>query len=338
MKANFKIINEGGIVIVIGRVDTGKSTFCRHLASEALKEGKNVAVIDSDVGQSWIGPPTTVAMKVYSENPKPILFPDSFYFVGSVTPERHLLQTVVGVRQVLDSALKAKVDLVVIDTTGLVDGRIGKVLKSSKIEAVRPNHIVCIQRDGELETLIKGYETDSTCNIYRISPAREVKKKSRESRCSYRIEKFCQYFSDFAVYEVSFSQINGQRISFLNGREANDKELENISKVIDHKVLYAEWSSKSLFAVTENEVNQASFRKLCGYFSLKELYTYTPGYFKKRLVAIIDRSGEPVCLALIEDIDFCRKILTLRGSKDATEVTRAIQFSSFRLDDLDLSY
>ena len=86
-----KIMTTGRVVMVIGRVDTGKSTFCRHLASVAIKRGLKVGIVDADVGQSWIGPPTTVGMKIFTQDPAPALFPDSFYFVGSVSPERHLL-------------------------------------------------------------------------------------------------------------------------------------------------------------------------------------------------------------------------------------------------------
>jgi polynucleotide 5'-hydroxyl-kinase GRC3/NOL9 len=315
--------------MVIGRVDTGKSTFCRHLASAAIARGLKVGIVDADVGQSWIGPPTTVGMKIFTEDPAPALFPDSFYFVGSVSPERHLLQTTVGVKRMVDAAISADSELVIVDTTGLVDGPIGRALKSSKIDLVKPDHIVCFQRAGELETLIKGVEAN--CRIHRLETSRNVKKRNQNSRRTYRQERFREYFSDFTSLEFHFSQLHGQRTTFLNGRRASEKELENLSEIIDDRVLYAEWSFRDLFIVTVDRISGSTARQLCNYLSINELNANTPQDFQQILTALIDDRGEPICLALIEKIDFSKNTVTAKCKKSAAEYARAIQFSRFRL-------
>lgn len=45
-------------VIVVGVTDTGKSTFCRYLASCLVEAGIEVSLVDADVGHCTIGPPT----------------------------------------------------------------------------------------------------------------------------------------------------------------------------------------------------------------------------------------------------------------------------------------
>lgn len=317
--------------MVIGRVDTGKSTFCRQLASIALERGLSVAIVDSDVGQSWIGPPTTVGMKIVNGEPSPTVFPDSFYFVGSITPEKHLLQTIVGAKRMVENAEKAHTDLIIIDTTGLVDKPIGRALKLSKIGLIKPDHIVCFQRNSELEMLIKGIESDS-CHVHRLEPSKNVERKNSDFRTKYRNEQFNRYFSDFTIQELQFSQLRGQWDVFLNGRQANEKELDNISQILDCKAIYAEWSFRGLFVVTTQKIDWLASRRICSHLKIEDLYTRTPEDFFHLLVALIDSRGEPVCLGLIEDIDFVNGIIKIRCKNGVASFIKAIQFSDFRLN------
>lgn len=323
-----KISADIGIVMVIGRVDTGKSTFCRQLAFSALERGRKVAIVDSDVGQSWIGPPTTVGMKMVVQDFTSALFPDSFYFVGSISPERHLLQIVVGVKRMIERAIFAGADLVIVDTTGLIDGNIGRVLKTSKIDLVKPDHLVCFQRGGELDTLVKGFET--VLHVHRLRPSKDVIPKSQDFRRNYRQKQFDDYFSEFVSQDFNFSQFKAQKNIFLNGRRANISELSNLSDIVEDEVFYAEWSFKGLFIVTQNRIDDLTARKLYNYFNINFLKSNIPEDFQKLLVSLVAHKGEPICLAIIENIDFNRDILTLKCNKDAVENAKIIQFSDFR--------
>jgi hypothetical protein len=50
----------------------------------------------------------------------------------------------------------ADTPFVIVDTTGYIEGT-GRVLKSYKIEAVRPDLIVAIEKRGELETVLRSH-------------------------------------------------------------------------------------------------------------------------------------------------------------------------------------
>jgi len=331
-----EIISNGHVVMVLGNVDTGKSTFCRQLASSALERGLKVGIVDSDVGQSWIGPPTTIGMKIVDKEPFLTLFPDSFYFVGSITPERHLLQMIVGTKFMVEKAISSGAELVIIDTTGLIYGRIGRVLKQNKIDIIRPDHLVCFQRDSELETLIKGVEL--YCNkIYRFEPSRFVEKKSQEFRAKYRQEQFNKYFSESEIQDISFDQLHGQRDTFLNGRRANEKEIENISKIINKDVLYAEWSYRGLFIVTEDYISWETSKCLCSSLRIDELTLKRPSDFSKMLVALLDNHGNTLCLGIIEKIDLSECMFTVRCKKGCAETSKIIQFSNFKINDIQTS-
>ena len=50
------------VVVVIGESDTGKTTLVTALANAAFARGFGVGIVDADLGQSEIGPPTTIGL------------------------------------------------------------------------------------------------------------------------------------------------------------------------------------------------------------------------------------------------------------------------------------
>ena len=81
-------IKDKKIIFTIGGVDSGKTTFITFLANYFLKNNVKTAVLDSDIGQSDIGPPTTIGWGIvenYIEKMSDIKC-KNFYFIGSITP------------------------------------------------------------------------------------------------------------------------------------------------------------------------------------------------------------------------------------------------------------
>ena len=58
---------EQGKVVIIGAQDVGKSTLCTFLANGLLKGGVVSRLVDADIGQADIGPPTTLGKAIVSE-------------------------------------------------------------------------------------------------------------------------------------------------------------------------------------------------------------------------------------------------------------------------------
>jgi len=76
------------LVEVLEGVDTGKSGLTTYLMNRLLGEGFRVGVIDTDIGQSDIGPPTTMGLAL-PDREYPLLTmlrPQALYFVGLTSP------------------------------------------------------------------------------------------------------------------------------------------------------------------------------------------------------------------------------------------------------------
>jgi len=328
-----QVIQPNQTIMIIGKVDMGKSTLCRFLADEGIKRRLKVGVVDADVGQSWIGPPTTVGMKLVVNsidelnNP-----PDAFYFVGWISPERHLLQTVVGTKIMVDTAFERNADLVIVDTTGLVEGTIGSMLKHSKIELLRPNHIVFIQQNRELDLLIKSLQHISTHQIHIHRRSKSVERKSKEYRRQFREDRFNEYFADCDIVEIPISQIRGQRTPFFNGKKATAKELENLSNLAGDRVLYAEWFYRGLSIVTIDKISGLTARRICSHLSLDYLHAEVIDDFEQMLVALLDEKNRGLCLGVIQGIDFNTGVLKIISKPESAKAARVIQFGSYRMD------
>ena len=194
-----RIVKPQQVVLVIGATDVGKSTFCRFLADSAMRQGLKTAFVDTDVGQSRIGPPTTIGMKFLDPESLSVQFngtADQLYFVGDLSPRGHYLEVLTGTRLMVDSARETDADFIIIDTTGYIHGAPAIILKQHKIELIRPNHVVCIGRSSELKQITAYYSQQDWLNSHHLLPHRNVRPKSSKTRSQYRKAQFDAYFGE----------------------------------------------------------------------------------------------------------------------------------------------
>ncbi len=141
--------------MLIGGLDTGKTTLALDAVRHALAAGKTPVLVDADVGNATVGPPACVGMKVFHGigDIERASEPDGLHFVGTVTPTRLVLQQVVGTVAMVDRA-KDSGDVVIVDTTAVASGVAGETLKYHKAELCRPDFVVALQRGEEMEPVV----------------------------------------------------------------------------------------------------------------------------------------------------------------------------------------
>lgn len=222
----------GGFLVVMGDVDTGKSTFCRWLCNQLLGDDCRVYFIDCDVGQSDVGPPTCITAAVIDspvERDQSIKH-DSLHFIGSTSPVGHLLQGVVGVFRMLENSWANRATHVVVDTTGWIYGGAAVVYKQAKIDVLKPGKIVCFEKDRELAPIIKPYRRMKTPDVVRLEISRDVKPKTREERIFLRKKKFDEYFSGASLVQIKLDRVG---ISGLRFPITPEKVEEQVAVLID---------------------------------------------------------------------------------------------------------
>ena len=148
--AGAAVLAADGVVLVLGGPDCGKSTFCRYVLGRAQAAGKPIAFIDGDLGQSHLGPPATLGLNFYPPHAPDDsgLFPDALYFIGQTSPPGKMLELVVGLRRLAESARTRGCRRIIVNTSGFIGGPPALRLKLAKVETLEPRLILGLQTAG----------------------------------------------------------------------------------------------------------------------------------------------------------------------------------------------
>jgi polynucleotide 5'-hydroxyl-kinase GRC3/NOL9 len=205
-----------GICLILGASDTGKTTLAAALAKH-LAEHQRIGIIDADIGQSHIGPPTTVGWAIV-DNPlvraEPAgarqidfskLIVGGISFVGDVTPVGHLLQLTAAIVQCVQQVSEAA-ELIIIDTPGFIRGPAATALWWAVQRILKPKLILAVQRDDELSNILVGLRA---LQVYleTIKSPPQIPTKTPQDRRRHRQSQFRNYFRDYCPYNISLSNI-----------------------------------------------------------------------------------------------------------------------------------
>jgi len=144
------------IIMLLGKIDSGKSSYCNYLVNKLVDEKCKVAVLDVDIGQSDIGPSATVGYAVTSKPVKELcdLKLRNALFVGVTSPITAIAKTIDGLASMKAELLKKPVDFVLVNTDGWVTGDVAVKYKAALIKELKPDIIVGVEVETELEPLI----------------------------------------------------------------------------------------------------------------------------------------------------------------------------------------
>lgn len=187
---------EARVTLLLGPTDAGKTWLTGRLATDLHRLGFRVAVVDADLGQSEIGPPTTIGLGHVAAPLSRLgdAEPIAMHWVGATSPHAHIEATARGCRRMVGRALALGFDRVLVDTSGLVEGAVGRVLKRSKIDLVRPDLLLCLERAGECEPILEAYRGPGAPVIRRLAVSREARHRSTEARRQHREAALRRYF------------------------------------------------------------------------------------------------------------------------------------------------
>ena len=292
------------ILMFLGGVDTGKTHTTVSFLKYFVHHGKKVGYIDADIGQSNISVPGTIGyvkLEGKLDNFDEIKA-TTVYFVGSITPTRHLLPIIVGIKKMLDRAREDGVDIVVLDTTGMIKGIGGRVLKEYIVELIAPATVIALARENELDHILKVIEKKNI-KLYKFTSSERVKEKDQKHRKVNRERKFRMYFSN--AKEVVFDLKKYALIGtfYGTGSRMSDEELEKMSKEIGKNIIYGENIPEGYYLVTDEKVtsNDDAINRIL----------ISKSWFKGLLVGLIDKNDFLVSMGIIKDFDLKGGMFTL---------------------------
>jgi polynucleotide 5'-kinase involved in rRNA processing len=197
-----RLARDGGTVVLLGSMGTGKTAFALELLKRGVAAGTSAALIDADIDISTVGPPTTVGLKMLPAgsdvSEESVRTADALGFVGALNPRQHLLPLVMGVARVVARAREAGARLIVVDTTGFVAGVYGQWLNFHVMDAAHPDHVVAFERGGEMEPLIGIAQRFTSAEVVELDSTGYIQTLSVEERMTKRESRFASYFGESA--------------------------------------------------------------------------------------------------------------------------------------------
>lgn len=308
-------------IIVLGEVDTGKTFFTTYVANSLLRHDIKSAVVDTDIGQSDVGPPGTVGMGIV-DNPIGLMTEvrtQSAYFVGSMSPSGHMLEFMVGMKKVAEDGLE-KADLVIVDTPGWVSGGPGRALQLYGAELLEPDLIVALQREDELEHLLRSISGE----IRTISVSEKVRKRSQKERSFLRQKTLADYFEGFKKIPLDLEKVKLERCYLNTGKDIDPKSLGVKG------ILHAEKVPEGLVIVSENGVSEEEIQKLEEKYG--RVISIKKGDEKYVLTALIDEDKDLLGIGVIDKIDCEKKKLDILTPIQNGKKVSAVQLGSMKIN------
>lgn len=312
------------IVLIMGSVDVGKTFFTTYLGNMLLKNGIRTGAIDSDSGQADIGPPTTMGLGIFEE-PVVMLYevPLSYsYFVGSMSPSGHMMEFVVGMKWLVEHALK-KADIAIVNTPGWVFGGPGRALQLYTVELIDPDFVVALQRKGELEHLLASI---SPSKIRRLSVSTKVRSRSPDERASLRAMLLGKYFEGAERLVLDVQKLRFERCYFKTGKPLDVRTLGIEAQT---QILHAEAMPEGLLVVVRRGLSRSVKSQLEAKF--EHVNVITKGSEKNVVVGLANDADELLGIGIIERIDYERdQMIVIAPVKDVSNIA-VVQFGSMKI-------
>jgi len=296
-------------VMVVGGVDSGKTSFCAYLANRALKESRNVTMVDADLGQSDVGPPSTIGSCRLT---KPIIDPfeigaESISFIGVTSPSGAVSKVIEGIAGMKEKALKRGVGVLIINTDGWIEGEDAVKYKIALAKQIKPNLLVGIQEQGEL-TFLLGALTESQNLVVESSPA--VRKRDREERKLLRELGYKKYLKGGRTESFPLRWIRVAGVAFGTGVPSSLERMKKIRELLGATPLYCEETPDFVFIAFDREqwVDEGLVKDLEQKLNRK-VRVVREGDEEGLLVALHDVKENFLGIGVLEGIDYERRVV-----------------------------
>jgi polynucleotide 5'-hydroxyl-kinase GRC3/NOL9 len=214
-------------VMVIGAVDSGKTSFCTYLTNKLVSMKRKVAILDEDLGQSEIGPPGTVAYTCVSG---PV---SDFYnvqehnavFIGATSPQGAVEKTIQASILLKNEIIsKGGADFMIVNTDGWVSGEEAIEFKARLATALGVDVVFCLQKESQMPSLCATFGDALACSRQeRVDSPSAIGERSKEMRKTLRELGYEKSLKNarLKVLPIKYLAFEGDKTSIWNGKAEN---------------------------------------------------------------------------------------------------------------------
>lgn len=299
------------VVMVLGTVDSGKSSFCTYLINRILSQKRKVAILDGDLGQSDVGPPSTIAYALVS---RPLidlfnLHARNACFIGETSPSNVTEEMIRGL-----SALKKEIagrdpDFLIINTDGWTEGECAVNYKLRLTEELNPDLIFAIQQKDELTPILNGLGKFRKITVE--SPA-AIGQRDREKRKSLRELGYKKYLGNPKVQSLSLSwvKVEGDEPFGLSKGHALTREARKVTDMLGMKPLHvAELADRiNIIIGRKRWINPDNIKNVEAH-AKKRIVVTRKGEEEGLLTGLYDNNRKFLGIGVVQEIDYLRKAM-----------------------------
>ena len=198
------IVRTRGLAIILGDIDSGKSTLATFLANTCLDRRLQTSVIDGDVGQTDIGPPTTTSSSTVNKHIINLqeLTPERSYFVGDTSPSSvpdKLVQSITHLKDKISTGS----EIVILNTDGWVREDQAVEHKLRLLDSLQPDLVLGLSLDHELDHILEIQKRPTL----RLEASRFARMRTRDERKKAREEGYRRFLENPVHLDLRFNTI-----------------------------------------------------------------------------------------------------------------------------------
>ncbi len=331
-----QIVSDGGVALLIGAPDTGKTTFCRRAALAAIQAGRRAAIVDADVGQSEIGPPACVSVAIADAPFERLsdLDPVHSAFVGAISPRYATLEHLAAVCRSVHVAGSLGAHLILCDTTGFARGPAARRLKSAKEFAIRPDHVIELTRRASRHPRADADDGASRPRRFHTLPVPAcIALKPPTMRASRREHRFLKALEGSVDRDWPIESVRLAGTWIGSGSPLAAGECAGLSRAVRCTVCYAEARQGHLGMITtqppRTDLAQAAARETYGALEVSVTLEYS---LRDLLVGLGDYRGDLLALGRVLSMDYMGRTLKVATPTHSYGLVREIRFGLTRID------
>ncbi|MFQ6064391.1 MAG: Clp1/GlmU family protein [Candidatus Bathyarchaeia archaeon] len=318
-------------VMVMGEVDSGKTSFCTYLINHALKMKWKAAIIDADLGQSDVGPPSTMG---FSRVTMPIkdLFEieeaEKAHFVGLTSPSQVIYRVMEALVELKKDVESEDVDFLVINTDGWISGEEAVRYKVALAEKVKPDVVAGIQESHELVPILTALKETKTLAI--DSPS-AIKKRSQEKRKVLRELGYKKYLKKAKIRSFPLNWVKVERVLVGTGTSPQAERVKEIEEILGTSPVYCEENPTTVFVVLRRNswIDEERVRKIEDGLE-KWVRVIRDGEEEGLLVGLHNENGVFLGIGILDGIDYRRRVMKVYTP--VSEKVSSIRVGQIKLD------
>ena len=302
-------LNKPVTVMVLGEIDSGKTSFCTFLVNKAVMNNRRTCFVDADLGQPDIGPPSSVGFTFITHPVKDLfdLDAEDAFFVGCTNPSGALSKLVNGLTGLKKRFVEEGVGLVVINTDGWVEGEEASAYKFRLAEEVSPTVVVGMQRGKELTPILDALDG---VKIIVVDYPQLIQPRSREKRKLLRELSYKKYMKGAKLQSFSFSWMKAEGSIFGAGVPLSPRRLNTLTGMLGKRPIYSEETVAAIFAVLKSSqyLSEDDIKVAEEHFN-KKIKMIWEGDEEGLLVGLKDEDSNFLGIGVLNGVDYKRKLL-----------------------------